>query len=97
MKPKIILQVTLIFLTLLIISSALQGQENFQIGVWNFTESYDDNVPIAYDDTTGQYYVLDNETGELKYIGCLKDTNSGRKIEVLTKVVRCQAAKRSIL
>jgi len=35
-------------------------------------EGYDDN------------YVLDNENGDLKYIGCLKETKSGRKVEVLT-------------
>jgi len=38
------------------------------------------NLPTGYDDN----FVLDNENGELKYIGCLKETNSGRKIEVLT-------------
>lgn len=37
-------------------------------------------VPMGYDDN----FVLDNEVGELKYIGCLKETKSGRKIEVLT-------------
>ena len=35
-------------------------------------EGYDDN------------FVLDNENGDLKYIGCLKESNSGRIIEVLT-------------
>ena len=39
-----------------------------------------ESLPTGYDDN----YVLDNETGELKYIGCLKECNSGRKIEVLT-------------
>ena len=39
-----------------------------------------DSLPTGYDDN----FVLDNENGELKYIGCLKETNSGRKIEVLT-------------
>lgn len=34
----------------------------------------------GYDDN----FVLDNEKGELKYIGCLKETKSGRKIEILT-------------
>jgi len=38
------------------------------------------NLPTGYDDN----FVLDNENGELKYVGCLKETNSGRKIEVLT-------------
>jgi aldose 1-epimerase len=38
------------------------------------------NLPTGYDDN----YVLDNENGELKYIGRLKETSSGRKIEVLT-------------
>jgi len=37
-------------------------------------------VPMGYDDN----FVLDNESGELKYIGCLKETKSGRKVEVLT-------------
>ena len=38
------------------------------------------NLPTGYDDN----YVLDSETGNLKYIGCLKETTSGRKIEVRT-------------
>jgi aldose 1-epimerase len=38
------------------------------------------NLPTGYDDN----YVLDNENGELKYIGCLKETTSGRKMEVFT-------------
>ncbi|TNF44954.1 MAG: galactose mutarotase [Bacteroidetes bacterium] len=37
-------------------------------------------VPMGYDDN----FVLDNESGILKYIGCLKETISGRKVEVLT-------------
>jgi len=37
-------------------------------------------VPMGYDDN----FVLDNNSGELKYIGCLKETKSGRKVEVLT-------------
>jgi len=37
-------------------------------------------VPEGYDDN----FVLDNKKGELKYIGCLKETKSGRKVEVLT-------------
>lgn len=37
-------------------------------------------VPMGYDDN----FVLDNESGELKYIGTLRETKSGRKIEVLT-------------
>lgn len=37
-------------------------------------------VPMGYDDN----YVLDNELGELKFIGYLKETESGRKVEVLT-------------
>ncbi len=37
-------------------------------------------VPMGYDDN----FVLDNESGDLKYIGCLKETKSGRKVEVLT-------------
>jgi aldose 1-epimerase len=37
-------------------------------------------LPTGYDDN----FVLDNENGELKYIGCLKETKSGRKVEVLT-------------
>lgn len=39
-----------------------------------------EGLPAGYDDN----FVLDNENGELKYIGCLKETNSGRKVEVLT-------------
>lgn len=38
------------------------------------------NLSTGYDDN----YVLDNEKGELKYIGCLKETISGRKMEVYT-------------
>jgi aldose 1-epimerase len=37
-------------------------------------------VPMGYDDN----FVLDNETGALKYIGTLKEPKSGRKVEVLT-------------
>ncbi len=37
-------------------------------------------LPTGYDDN----FVLDNEKGELKYIACLKETNSGRKVEVRT-------------
>jgi aldose 1-epimerase len=37
-------------------------------------------VPIGYDDN----FVLDNESGDLKFIGTLKENKSGRKIEVLT-------------
>lgn len=39
-----------------------------------------DAVPMGYDDN----FVLDNESGELKYIGSLKELKSGRKVEVLT-------------
>ncbi|MCF6356508.1 MAG: galactose mutarotase [Draconibacterium sp.] len=39
-----------------------------------------ESLPTGYDDN----YVLENESGDLKYIGCLKETTSGRKIEVLT-------------
>jgi aldose 1-epimerase len=35
---------------------------------------------MGYDDN----FVLDNETGELKLIGCLKESSTGRKVEVLT-------------
>ncbi len=53
--------------------------------VFNFTTSKKinrdmKNLPIGYDDN----FVLDNESGDLKYIGCLKETISGRKIEVCT-------------
>jgi aldose 1-epimerase len=53
--------------------------------VFDFTTSKKINhniesLPTGYDDN----YVLDNEAGELKYIGCLKECNSGRKIEILT-------------
>lgn len=37
-------------------------------------------LQIGYDDN----FVLDNETGELKFAGCLKDIDSGRKIDVYT-------------
>lgn len=37
-------------------------------------------VPMGYDDN----FVLDNESGELKYIGTLKESKSGRRVEVLT-------------
>lgn len=39
-----------------------------------------DKMPMGYDDN----YVLDNEDGQLKYIGCLCEAKSGRKIEVQT-------------
>jgi aldose 1-epimerase len=52
---------------------------------WDFTTSKKINhrlseVPMGYDDN----FVLDNEEGELKYIGCLKEEKSGRQVEVLT-------------
>ncbi|HRX12303.1 MAG TPA: aldose epimerase family protein [Draconibacterium sp.] len=37
-------------------------------------------VPMGYDDN----FVLDNESGKLKYVATLKETKSGRKVEVLT-------------
>ena len=37
-------------------------------------------VPMGYDDN----FVLDNESGDLKYIGYLKESKSGRKVEVYT-------------
>lgn len=37
-------------------------------------------VPMGYDDN----FVLDNESGNLKYIGCLTESKSGRKVEVIT-------------
>jgi aldose 1-epimerase len=39
-----------------------------------------DKMPMGYDDN----YVLGNKTGELKFIGWLKESNSGRKVEVYT-------------
>ncbi len=39
-----------------------------------------EELPTGYDDN----FVFDNKTGELKHIGCLKETTSGRKIEVFT-------------
>lgn len=39
-----------------------------------------DKVPMGYDDN----YVLDNESGELKYVGYLKESVSGRIVEVYT-------------
>ncbi len=52
---------------------------------FDFTEAKKINhdlkkVPMGYDDN----FVLDNESGKLKYIGFLKESKSGRKIEVLT-------------
>ena len=52
---------------------------------WDFATSKKINhrlpeVPMGYDDN----FVLDNEAGELKYIGCLKEEKSGRQVEVLT-------------
>ncbi len=52
---------------------------------WDFTTLQKINhrlteVPMGYDDN----FVLDNEKGELKYIGCLKEEKSGRQVEVLT-------------
>lgn len=37
-------------------------------------------VPMGYDDN----FVLDNESGDLKFIGYLKESKSGRKVEILT-------------
>lgn len=37
-------------------------------------------LPTGYDDN----FVLDNETGELKYAGALREKNSGRQVEVYT-------------
>ncbi len=37
-------------------------------------------VPMGYDDN----FVLENESGELKFIGTLKESKSGRKVEVST-------------
>lgn len=37
-------------------------------------------MPMGYDDN----FVFDNESGSLKYIGYLKEANSGRKVEVFT-------------
>ena len=39
-----------------------------------------EEVPMGYDDN----FVLNNEAGELKYIGHLKESGSGRKVEVYT-------------
>ena len=39
-----------------------------------------DQVPKGYDDC----FVFDNEKGELKYVGYIREENSGRKVEVLT-------------
>ncbi len=52
---------------------------------FDFTEAKKINhdlkkVPMGYDDN----FVLDNESGKHKYIGFLKESKSGRKIEVLT-------------
>jgi aldose 1-epimerase len=37
-------------------------------------------LPTGYDDN----YVLDNESGDLKYTGCLREPKSGRQIEIYT-------------
>ncbi|KAF0237766.1 MAG: Aldose [Prolixibacteraceae bacterium] len=37
-------------------------------------------TPMGYDDN----FVLDNETGELKFTGSLKEFSTGRKVEILT-------------
>ena len=39
-----------------------------------------DGLPTGYDDN----YVLDNESGDLKYTGCLRESKSGRQIEIYT-------------
>lgn len=39
-----------------------------------------DQLPTGYDDN----FVLDNETGELKYTGTLREKKSGRQVEVFT-------------
>jgi len=38
------------------------------------------DLPTGYDDN----YVLDNESGDLKYTGCLREPESGRQIEIYT-------------
>lgn len=52
---------------------------------WDFTEFKAINrdmetLPTGYDDN----FVLDNENGELKFTGCLREKKSGRNIEVYT-------------
>ncbi len=39
-----------------------------------------EGMPTGYDDN----FVLDNEKGELKYTGCLKENTTGRKVEIYT-------------
>jgi aldose 1-epimerase len=39
-----------------------------------------DQLPTGYDDN----FVLDNEAGELKYTGTLREKQSGRQVEVFT-------------
>lgn len=39
-----------------------------------------DKLPTGYDDN----FVLDNENGELKYVGCVRENTSGRKMEIFT-------------
>lgn len=39
-----------------------------------------EKLPTGYDDN----FVFDNKAGELKYIACLKEATSGRKVEVYT-------------
>lgn len=39
-----------------------------------------EGLEMGYDDN----FVLDNDSGELKYTGCLSEENSGRKIEIYT-------------
>lgn len=39
-----------------------------------------EGLPTGYDDN----FVLDNEVGELKYTGCLREAKSGRQIEIYT-------------
>ena len=67
MKPKTILKVTLILL-LLSITSGLQGQASFPIGVWAFAEDYDDNDPI-YEDGNGLHHLLNSEKQLLLDLG----------------------------
>jgi len=52
----------------------------FDFGSFRTFERDMAGLPTGYDDN----YVLENETGELKFTGILKETNSGRQIEIFT-------------
>lgn len=53
---------------------------SFDFGEFKTFQCDMNGLPTGYDDN----YVLDNENGDLKFIGCLREQDSGRQIEIYT-------------